>query len=175
MGLDIPAAEHSLWAPGNVRDHLELRYFRGESMIQWHYRELPRATRLKLFAYLTYLEAQDEAGLLNVIAEDGQFGCWTYDYPGHPTISRDLLDSVGELLFLDRHLSIRSSTELRVLDVGAGYGRLAHRMTEAAPGLADYCCLDAVPESTFLSEYYLAWRGCVPPARVVPLHELDLL
>ena len=48
-------------------------------------------------------------------------------------------------------------------------------MTEAAPGLADYCCLDAVPESTFLSEYYLAWRGCVPPARVVPLHELDLL
>jgi hypothetical protein len=30
-----------------------------------------------------------------------------------------------------------------------------------------------VPESTFVAEYYLGWRGCVPPARVIPLHELE--
>jgi SAM-dependent methyltransferase len=171
--LDTPAVEHSQWTPGNVRDYVELRYFRGESMIQWHYRELPRATRLKLFAYLTHLQRLDHAGLLNTLIEDGQFGCWTYDFPGYPKVSRDLLDSVGELLFLDRHLSILSSQRLRVLDIGAGYGRLAHRMAGAVPGLADYGCLDAVPESTFVAEYYLGWRGCVPPARVIPLHELE--
>ena len=30
--------------------------------------------------------------------------------------------------------------------------------------------MDAVPESTFVSEYYLRMRGQMPPARVVPLH-----
>lgn len=174
-GLDTPVVGHSQWTPGNVRDYLELRYFRGESMIQWHYRELPRATRLKLFAYLSHLRCEDDADLLNNLIEDGQFGCWTYEFPGYPAVSRDLLDSVSELLFLDRQLSILSCPQLRVLDIGAGYGRLAHRMSGAVPGLADYCCLDAVPESTFLSEYYLRWRGCIPPARVVPLHELDSL
>ena len=53
-----------------------------------------------------------------------------------------------------------------MLDIGAGYGRLAHRMSAAFPQLEDYCCVDAVPESTFLSEYYLRHRGCTPPARV---------
>jgi hypothetical protein len=62
-----------------------------------------------------------------------------------------------------------------VLDIGAGYGRLAHRMTTAHPNVADYCCVDAVPESTFLSEWYLRFRGCTPPARVVPLHEVETL
>jgi hypothetical protein len=42
-------------------------------------------------------------------------------------------------------------------------------MTAAHPGLADYCCVDAVPESTFLSEYYLGFRGCSPPARALAL------
>jgi hypothetical protein len=44
-------------------------------------------------------------------------------------------------------------------------------MITATQGVADYCCVDAVPESTFLAEYYLAFRGCVPPARVVALTE----
>ena len=37
----------------------------------------------------------------------------------------------------------------------------------AFPNLRDYCCVDAIPESTFVSEYYLRHRGCAPPARVV--------
>jgi hypothetical protein len=60
-----------------------------------------------------------------------------------------------------------------VLDIGAGYGRLAHRMSEAVPALADYCCVDAVPESTFVSDYYLSHRGVAPPARVVALDEVE--
>jgi hypothetical protein len=62
-----------------------------------------------------------------------------------------------------------------MLDIGAGYGRLAHRMATLHPSLADYCCVDAVPESTFLSEYYLGFRGATPPTRVVGLHEVQSL
>ena len=59
-----------------------------------------------------------------------------------------------------------------MLDIGAGYGRLAHRMTRAYDNLADYCCVDAIPEATFLCDYYLRHRGCSPPARSVPLDQL---
>lgn len=173
--LEVSAVDHSQWRESNVADYLELRYFRGESMIQWHYRERLRATRLKMFVYLTFLQELGGAELIPRLGEDGQFGCWAYEFAGYPTVSRDLLDSVAELLFLDRQMSIFGSSGLRVLDVGAGYGRLAHRMAGAVPGLDDYCCVDAVAESTFLSEYYLWWRRCIPPARVVPLQEIDQL
>ena len=115
----------------------------------------------------------DSDKLLDRLGDDGAFGCWTFDYAGYPKLSRDLLDSVNELLFLDRHVGILDRPQLRVLDIGAGYGRTAYRMAQAAQHLDDYCCVDAIPESTFLSEYYLRHRGCVPPARVVPLHEID--
>jgi SAM-dependent methyltransferase len=88
-------------------------------------------------------------------------------------VSRDLLDAVNEILFLDRRLGVLSDPALRVLDIGAGYGRMAHRLIQAAPQVADYCCVDAIPESTFLCEYYLGFRRCSPPARVVPLHEVE--
>lgn len=173
--LRVPAVEHSQWEPGNVAGYLDLLHFRGDSMIQWHYRELPRATRLKMFVYLSYLGAQDDEGFLAKLSEDGLFGCWTYEFSDYPRVSRDLLDSVNELQFLNRHLSLLARPSLRVLDIGPGYGRLAHRMAASVPALADYCCVDAVPESTFLCEYYLRFRECEPPARVVPMHELESL
>jgi hypothetical protein len=46
-----------------------------------------------------------------------------------------------------------------VLDVGAGYGRLAHRLCSWSPR-ARVVATDAVPLSTFLCEYYLGYRGC---------------
>ena len=90
-------------------------------------------------------------------------------------ISGDVLESVNELLFLQRQLDVLRTRDLRVLDIGAGYGRLAHRMTQAHDSLADYCCVDAIAESTFLCEYYLRFRGISPPARVVPLDQLGRL
>ena len=87
-------------------------------------------------------------------------------------MSRDLLQSVNELAFLDRALDLAGRERFSVLDIGAGYGRLAHRMTAAHQRLADYCCVDAIPDSTFLSEYYLRHRDC-DRARVVALDELD--
>jgi hypothetical protein len=171
--LDIPPLTSSRWSREAVDGFLDHRYFRGDSLITWHYRELPRATALKYFVYARYVRDLDELGLLDRLTEDGAFGCWTFSYPGHPLYSRDLLESVNELAFLERELRLSERPGFSVLDIGAGYGRLAHRTIEAFPGVADYCCVDAIAESTFLCDYYLAHRGCSPPGRSVPLTEVE--
>ena len=171
--LDLPVLAPSRWSQDAVEAFLDLRYFRGETLITWHYRELPRITALKYFVLARYVADHDPLGLLSKLDEDGAFGCWTFEYPGYGRYSRDLLESVNEISFLERSLSVSQAPGLRVLDIGAGYGRLAHRMTSALPDVADYCCVDAVPDSTFLSEYYLRHRGVAPPARVLALDELD--
>lgn len=171
--LDLPVTLGSRWSAEHVEAFLDLRWFRGETLITWHYRELPRITALKYFVLLEYVRGVDGAGLLERLDEDGAFGCWTFDYPGRPKVSRDLLESVNELAFLERRLGLSQREGFRVLDIGAGYGRLAHRGVGAFGGVADWCCVDAVPESTFVAEYYLRHRGVAPPARVVPLHEIQ--
>lgn len=171
--LDHPASTRSRWTDDAVEGFLDLRWFRGETLYMWHYREGPRVTALKYFILARYIADRDRHGWLRALSEDGAFGCWTFDYPGLGRVSRDLLDSVNELCFLERQLQLSSRERLAVLDVGAGYGRLAHRMAQALPGLADYCCVDAIPESTFLSEYYLRHRGVYPPVRVVALGEVE--
>lgn len=162
--VPLPA---SRWSAEARRSFLDLRWFRGETLITWHYREDERTTRLKYYAMLRDVADRDELGLLHRLGEDGAFGCWTFDFAGWGRVSRDLLESVGELSFLHRHGVLGRDT--RVLDVGAGYGRLAHRGVEA--GLGRWTCIDAIPESTFVCEAYLGWRGVAPPAEVVPLHE----
>ncbi|HEX4010900.1 MAG TPA: putative sugar O-methyltransferase [Solirubrobacteraceae bacterium] len=171
--LDLPPLAASRWNPEAVDGFLDHRYFRGDSLITWHYRELPRATRLKYFVYAQYVRSRDDDGLLDRLEEDGAFGCWTFTYSGHPRYSRDLIESVNEILFLERELALRERARFSVLDVGAGYGRLAHRVSSAYPNLDDYCCVDAIPDSTFLCDYYLRHRGCRPPARAVALDECD--
>jgi SAM-dependent methyltransferase len=170
--IDAPVTAASRWHGDAVESFLDLRWFRGETLITWHYRELPRITALKYFVFMRYVRERDDLGLLDRLVEDGGFGCWTYDYPGHGRFSRDLIESVNELSFLERELRLSERERFSVLDVGAGYGRLAHRAVDAFGQVDDYCCVDAVPESTFVCEYYLRHRGVAPPARVVPLHEI---
>lgn len=172
--LDLPAVRHFLWNAATVAGNVDMRYFRGDNLYVWHRPEHPRAMALKLILHMRYLQDRGGGDLLRLLGEDGAFGCWTTEAAGYGKISRDLLDAVNEILFLDRQLGILTRT-LRVLDIGAGYGRLAHRMAAAVPGLADYCCVDAVPESTFLAEYYLRHRACTPPARVVALPDVPFL
>lgn len=167
--LDWPVVRHSRWADASTRQGIRLGNFRGESLYIWHYREAPRITRLKFFLFLQYARARDAMGLLGRLQEDGAFGCWTFDFGTHGRVSRDLLDSVLEINFLERQLDISRHRDLRVLDIGAGYGRLAYRMTEALPNIIDYACIDAIPESTYLSRYYLQHRGAGPRARVLDL------
>ena len=81
-------------------------------------------------------------------------------------------NSILEISFLDRHLGLARRERITLLDVGAGYGRLAHRLATAFPGKARILCTDAVPESTFLCEYYLDFRGVADRTEVVPLDEI---
>jgi SAM-dependent methyltransferase len=171
--LDLPVTAASRWNASAVESFLDLRWFRGESLITWHYRELPRVTALKYFVLLRYVAECDSFGLLERLEEDGAFGCWTFEYPGWGRVSRDLIESVNELAFLERELGLSRRERFSVLDIGAGYGRLAHRAAEAYPQLDDYCCVDAIPESTLLSEYYLRHRGLNPRARVVSLDRVE--
>lgn len=178
----LPVAQHSLWDSRanaeTVRDigigGVDLRRFRGHSAYVFDYVESNlEATSLRYFIFSDAVRRKDLSGLLKTLTEDGAFGCVTFEYQGIGRVSRDLLDSVAELSFLHQHLHVLQRDDLRILDIGAGYGRLAHRMLQANPKTKSYSCADAVPESTFLCEFYLRFRGLQDKAEVIPLHELD--
>lgn len=171
-----PAAAHSHWTEGFVNDNVDLLNFRGDNAYLWQVRQSRRDAEMRYFANTLYIERIDQRGLLPKLKEDGAFGCYTFQYEGRHGMSRDLLDSINEIYFLDRHIDLFDKPDLRLLDIGAGYGRLAHRMSEALPNLKSYVCVDAVPESTFLAEYYLKHRGVSESqASVVALDELHKL
>ncbi|HSW51243.1 MAG TPA: putative sugar O-methyltransferase, partial [Bryobacteraceae bacterium] len=67
----------------------------------------------------------------------------------------------------------REARGLTILDIGAGYGRLAHRLVSAFPGVGEVLCVDAIPESTFICEYYLRYRGVDSRARVVEFPDVE--
>lgn len=173
--LELPVCRHTIWDDKRLARELDLPWFRGDNAYVWQYRQLRSEVRLRQYLALRYVEEHDALSLLDRLGEDGAFGCWTYRYGDRPPVSRDLLESINEINFLHRHLGIADQASLRVLDIGAGYGRLAHRMCEALPNLARYDCVDAVPESTFLCEYYLRHRGVDDRARAIPLHRLEQL
>ena len=169
--LNVDAVAHSLWDRDYVSSEVRLDSFRAHSAYVWGYQELSRPTQMKYFLYAQYAKAK-AAHVLTRLHEDGAFGAICYDFEVAGRVSRDRLDSAVELDFLDRHVQILTRPQLRVLDIGAGYGRLAHRTCEAGAQVADYVCVDAIPESTFLAEYYTAFRGLRERVRVVPLDEL---
>jgi hypothetical protein len=171
--LAVPMARRTMWDADYLAKELDLSHFRGDNAYVWQFRNVGASARQKYYFYMRDLAARDQYGLLGKLTEDGLFGCWTFEYPGWPMVSRDLLDSINELYFLDRHVQILQKPGFTVLDIGAGYGRLAHRALMAAPELGPYLCADAVPESTFLCEFYLRYRGCLTRAEVLPLDELD--
>lgn len=180
--VELPVAIHSVWgareSPDTAREigwgGVDLRSFRGHSAYVWDYAGSNfEATRLKYYLFADTVRRKDTLQLLTKLREDGAFGCISFDFPGIGRVSRDLLDSVAEINFLNKHLNILKREDLDILDVGAGYGRMAHRMLEAHPKVRSYTCVDAVPESTFLCEFYLKHRGLDARARVVPLDELE--
>jgi len=149
----------------------DLPHFRGENAYVWQLRGLSRSPlAYALSAY--YVRANDELRLLERLSEDGTFGAACFEVGGH-AVSRDLLDSIVELYFLERHLKLSTRPGLRILDIGAGYGRLAHRATTAFANIEQYLCTDAVAVSSFLCRYYLQQRALGPRARVVPLDEIE--
>ncbi|MFH1619397.1 MAG: putative sugar O-methyltransferase [bacterium] len=150
---------------------IDLQYFRGDNPFIWQFRDGNSEMTNLLTAY--YVKTIDKLGLLNSLEEDDLFGCYVFDFNGERLISRDLLDSIIEINFLDQALDISNTENLNILDIGAGYGRLAYRMSKALPKLGRIFCADGIAESTFLSEFYLEFRGVNDKATVVPLDEIE--
>jgi putative sugar O-methyltransferase len=159
-----------LWIDAHVSAD-DMLYFRGDNAYVWQVRE--RSMNIIAYALATYyVKSIDTLGLLEKLTEDDYFGIHNF-FIDNRLVSRDLLDSIIEIYFLEKHLHISSCKSFSVLDIGAGYGRLAHRMVSALPNITEYICTDAFPVSTFISEYYLRFRNVVEKAKVVPLDEIE--
>lgn len=169
-GLDPALKTPPLWTE-EYASQTDLASFRGHSAWVWQQGNPGLHERAYLIAAY-YVLAHDRLGLMEKLTEDGAFGAIAYEIAGRQ-ISRDLLDSILEIDFLDRRLNIVSSPPLSVLDIGAGYGRLAHRMLVAIPSLGNYLCADAIPESSFVCEYYLRYRGLEGRFKIVSAPEID--
>jgi hypothetical protein len=98
---------------------------------------------------------------------DCRYGAISYNTKALGPATRAWLDGVVEADYLNRHLP-GGLRHQRIIDIGAGYGRLAGIMTRLYPQL-HYQCIDAVPISTFLSERYLA--ELQSPAKVLTLDQ----
>jgi putative sugar O-methyltransferase len=160
---DQPFA-HSFWG-GHVGS-IQLDEFRG----QFHYLGQHEGPD-EYITMIQRLQKVDQWGLLDLFNEDDAFGVLRFNIDGK-WVSRDLLDSIDELVLLERHGWQRTDPK-RVLDIGAGYGRVAHRLTTAMPR-ANVWSVDAVAESTWLCEGYLGYRG-VRRNTVVPFDKLYML
>jgi len=179
--LDSPLARVALWTDALVAT-ADLCQFRGDNpyVHQLRGRNLNELGYALSYYCIRRSDPIERLGLFDRLDEDGLFGVHTFTLEGR-RVSRDLLDSVLELAFLDRHLGLAGPAVRTILDIGAGYGRLAHRAVTAFPETVRYLCTDAIPTSTFLCEYYLGFRGIVggpggrpgDRARVVPLDELE--
>ncbi|HEX3101634.1 MAG TPA: hypothetical protein VHQ01_07580, partial [Pyrinomonadaceae bacterium] len=144
-----------IWTDAHLSPE-DMLYFRGDNAYVWQVRS--RSMNIIAYALTTYyLRSIDELGLLDKLDEDSHFGVHSFMIDGK-MVSRDLLDSVAEIYFLDKYLNVSSHQNLSFLDIGAGYGRLAHRITDSLPNISQYLCTDAVANSTFISEYYLQFR-----------------
>lgn len=168
--LDIAATTHTQWRSGFLRKNLSMAWFRGDNAYVWQFRLLGSAADARTYLSLLDIESRDRLGLLGRLSDDGLFGAWTFRFGGRNPVSRDLLDSVNEINYLDARMGLSEIPNLRVLDIGAGYGRLAHRMSEALPNLMSYDAIDGVAVSTFLCDYYTRFRG-LDKVRVIRLDE----
>jgi len=159
--------EHSFW--GSWQDKLDLPNFRreGDYLSQREY----GATEQAYWATFGYVAGRDSGNYLALFGEDDLFGVIPTKI-GNRLVTRDLLDSILEINFLREQLGLRQEDQIKVMDIGAGYGRFAHRFTSAFPRSFVHC-LDAVPHSTFLCDFYIKFRGFQNNAASVPLMELE--
>jgi hypothetical protein len=167
-----PAAGHTQWADEQIYSAMDQHEFRGDNHYLYQTRYSPILSTYALT--FMYVRDVDQIGALSQSTEDGLFGAYTVTIDDERIVSRDLLDSINQINFIARTFGLGPADNLRGLDIGAGYGRLAHRFAEAWPG-ARVTCTDAVALSTFLSEYYLGFRQVGARASVLPLDQTDRL
>src|SRR5262249_6761971 len=109
-----PALRHSRWSQDHVNT-IELPWFRGDNPYIWQFRE--KNTEGKHIATALYIRSIDRYNWLKTLQEDGLFGAYVFEFDGG-YISRDLLDSIAELYFLDDLLEISKWNKQGILDIG---------------------------------------------------------
>jgi SAM-dependent methyltransferase len=166
--LRCDALHHTLWNESYVATDLPFYAFRADSALVWQHRDFNIPTSYALTYY--YLKGRGQGALLERLPEDVLFGAYGIPVDGG-CATRDRLDSACEIAFLESRLQIGSRSRCHVLDIGSGYGRLAHRLVQAFDHVS-VTCADAVPEVGFLCEYYLRFRGVHERARMVSLGDL---
>lgn len=164
-----PAAQHSQWSDDQLASSIDLLNFRGDNHYIYQTRYSPASSTYAL-TYM-YIQQVDKLRILDRVDEDGLFGVYTIEIDGR-LISRDILDSVNQINYIARSLSVDLNSNLSVLDIGAGYGRLGHRFATSWEN-ARITCVDAVALSTFLCEYYISFRGVSDRVRVLALDQAD--
>ena len=165
-----PASSHTQWNREALQAGIDLKNFRGDNHYVYQTRYSPIAATYYITAY--YVRDTDKLGLFGKLKEDGLFGAYTLPFDGDYLISRDLLDSINQANVIARLLNKSAQDAIKVLDIGAGYGRLAHRLANGLPN-SHVTCTDAVPLSTFISDYYLKFRGLSSNTTVVPLDQAE--
>lgn len=173
--MESAATASTQWTSRFLKKNLSLAWFRGDNAYVWQFRVLRGSADAQMYLSLLDVQSRDRLGLLDRLTEDGLFGAWTFTFGDRRPVSRDLLDSVNEINYLDARIGLSTMPALRVLDIGAGYGRLAHRMSAALPDLERYDCIDGVAVSTFLCNYYTGFRDLPPSVRVLPVHDHEKL
>ncbi len=167
--MTAPCMLPSRWTESFIEQTVDLYQFRARGVYVGQSSLVNADVHYALGFY--YLRSLDSTGLWSRLTEDSLFGMATV-LVGDRLISQDWLDSLAEILFLERHLGLSHLTQFDILDIGAGYGRLAHRLVQALPNLGRIFCTDAIATSSFLCEYYLQFRGVDRTAITVPLDEL---
>jgi hypothetical protein len=163
--------QHTQWSPAVLEQELKFAYFRGDNAYNWQVRGGIQEIQYVLSAY--YAQSADRLGLFDRLTEDQLFGSYSFDFNGRYVISRDLLDSIIQINFIDRITGLSRMPEATVLDIGAGYGRLPWRLSRGLPNLKRIWCTDAIPESTFLCDYYLRFRGAGSHVKVLELDRVQ--
>jgi hypothetical protein len=171
MTFKRTVAGDSQWNNKYVTSDIDLKRFRADNAYVYQFRDWNTAATFALTAY--FIETIDRFGLLRSLKEDGLFGPHVFDFNGEFLISRDLMDSIVEIYFLESIFNISEHSNFTILDIGAGYGRMAHRLTTAFPGCVKIMLTDAIAVSTFLSEFYMEFRGCARDTSVIPLDHVQ--
>lgn len=146
LGIEHP---EGVWSKKHLKN-FDVNNFRGDSVYIWQTRSYQSVNYFVSYIYALKI---DKLNLESRFSELGCFGVETFTF-GNRLVSRDLVDSIIELNYLEQKLNFSGIKNLHILDIGAGYGRLAKRIKEGFPDIR-VSCIDAIPMSTCLSRFYL--------------------
>lgn len=151
--------------------HLEgisISNFRSDNVYVWQKRNISESNILISFLITKLL---DNANLFDLIKESREFGVEVYEFLG-VSVSRDLLDSILEINFLIDIVGLENFKTYKILDIGAGYGRLSKSLAQAFPMIKS-SCIDSIPLSTAISEFYLEKEIVDKKVKVYTLDQID--